>query len=349
MSLEDVNSHGASQVSAIVVNFDGGRDLQACLAALCSQLPPRNILVVDNASTDGSVGLASTQFPEVRTLASATNLGFAGGANLGAAQAPGDTLLFVNPDTFVLPGCVDRLQQALTAGAGVVGPMLRVGEQQTPEHGATIDLTGMPRALVDSRLPLYVSGCCLATTKRCFDTVGGFDERYFLFVEDVEYCWQALRRGYDVRVVPGAEAHHRGGGSTPGGYVRGGIIEVSVARIVLRERNTTAMFLACAPAGWLPMVAGASLVRAGAFAGLLASRGRWRAVGQLFVGLGKNLVWLPGTVRRRRRAGVISHSARAASRRVERRVYLWEFLRARQPVSFVDIAKRPPSAPPRGG
>ncbi|HVD04250.1 MAG TPA: glycosyltransferase family 2 protein [Candidatus Dormibacteraeota bacterium] len=341
-----MTSHTTRRLSAVVVNFNGGPDLLTCVASLCIQLPRSDIIVVDNASTDGSVGIVAAHFPDVRILASPTNLGFAGGANLGAAEGPGDFLLFLNPDTFVMPGCVDQLRHALTTGAGVVGPLLRVGEKKEAGYGLTIDVTGMPRALVDLGPPLYVSGCCLATTRGCFDTVGGFDERYFLFVEDVEYCWQSLRRGYDVRVVPEAEAHHLGGRSIPGGYVRGGAVEVSTTRVVLRERNTTAMFLACAPAAWLPMVVAASLFRTAAFAGLLASRGRWHSCGQVLGGLAQNLAWLPETIRRRRRLGVTPSAARAAWRRVSRRVFLWEFLRARQPISFVDTVGPPPTARP---
>lgn len=331
------NSHGVWQVSAIVVNFNGGTDLLTCLAALCGQLRPGDIVVVDNASTDGSAELASAQYPQVRVVTSATNLGFAGGANLGAAQSPAEFLLFLNPDAFVMPGCVERLLKALARGAGVVGPILRTGAEETPEYGLTIDVTGMPRGLVAAGLPLYVSGCCLATSRQCFDAVGGFDDRYFLLVEDVEYCWQALRRGYDVQAVSGAEAHHRGGGSMSGGYVRGDTVEVNGTRIVLRERNTTAMLLACAPVVWLPIVMCASVFRGVAFATLLASRHRWRSVWELVVGVGQNLVWLPGTIRRRRRPGVRRSAARAACRRIERRVFLWEYVRARRPISFVDV------------
>lgn len=332
---------GACQVSAIVVNFNGGSDLLTCLAALCSQMPRANIIVVDNASTDGSVERVSAQFRDVRVLASTANLGFGGGANLGACEAFGDTLLFLNPDTFVMPGCVDELDRALANGAGVVGPRLRVGEEEVPEYGATIDVMGMPRGLATTGEPLYVSGCCLATSRRCFDAVGGFDERYFLFVEDVEFCWQALRRGYDVRVAPRAEARHRGGGSMPGGYARNGTVEVSAARIVLRERNTTALFLACAPVQWLPLVGGASLLRATAFAGLLASRGRWLSIWELVMGLGQNVVWIPGTMRRRWRPGVARPSARRAWARVEWGLFLWDFLHARQAISFVDAGGGP--------
>lgn len=342
-SVQEVASSNACAVWAIVVNFNGGTDLLTSLGAACSQLPADRIIVVDNASTDGSVELAASQYPDVRVLGSATNLGFAGGANLGATVASGDALLFLNPDTFLLPGCVDLLCRAIAAGAGVVGPMLRVGAEETPEHGATIDVMGMPRGLTNARPPLYVSGCCLATSRRCFDAVGGFDDRYFLFVEDVEYCWQALRRGFEVRVVPGAAAYHRGGASMPGGYVRSGTVQVSAARIVLRERNTTAMFLACAPPEWLPLVGVGSLLRAMAFAGLLASNKRWLAVLQLVFGLGQNLLWIPGTLRRRRRPGVSAHAARAAWRRVELRVFLWDFVRARRPIAFVDRGEPGPT------
>lgn len=333
---ESASHEGPCAVTAIVVNFNGGRDLGRCLAALCNQLPQSNILVVDNASTDDSVQRAVERWPQVRVLASDTNLGFGGGANLGAAAAADGTLLFLNPDTLVLPGCVARLHEALIGRVGVVGPMLWVGEGEVAEQGATIDVAGMPRGLVEPNPPLYVPGCCLATTKRCFDIVGGFDPRYFLFVEDVEYCWQALRRGYDVRVVATAEAYHRGGGSISGGYARGGGLEVSVTRIVLRERNTTAMFVACVPAKLLPLVAGASVLRGGAFAGLLASRGHWSGVWRLVVGLGQNVLWLPETVRRRRRPGATAVSGRAAWQRVVPGLFLWDYVHARMPVRFMD-------------
>lgn len=323
-------------VSAIIVNFNGVADLPRCIAALQADTSLGEIIVVDNASTDDSIERIAIEFPSVRVLISESNLGFAGGANLGARHATFNVLLFMNPDTFVSPGCPYRLRNALVAGAGVAGPVLRIGSVSGVERGSVIDLMGMPRGVIDDSLPLYVSGCCLATTRNCFDAVGGFDDRYFLFMEDVEYCWQALRRGYDVKVVSEAEAYHRGGASIGGGYVRNGAFEVSAMRIVLRERNTTAMLLACVPLVWLPWAVVASALRSLAFAGLLAMQGRWRFGVQVALGWATNCRWLLGTIRRRRQPGVVGAASRAAWGRADRRLYLGEYLLKRSPIRFVD-------------
>ncbi len=329
-------------MSAVIVNFDSGADLVICLRALVAQVPPQDILIVDNASSDNSLQDAIDLYPDVRVLRSPRNLGFGGGANLGAAYCDRDTLLFLNPDVVIMPDCIRRLGMGITSGVGVVGPQVQVGGSGPPEYGARIDLVGMPRSLARVSPPLFVSGCCIATTRQCYDAIGGFDERYFLFMEDVEYCWQALRRGFDVRLALGAEAQHRGGGSMPGGYLRESGIEVTAARILLRERNTLAMLLACGPTLTLPLLIAGSLLRTSVFAGLLAVHGRWRAMWGLASGLMLNLVWAPETIRRRRRAGVTRLGSQEAWHRVDHRLYFWDYLCSRQRVVFVDRGRRSP-------
>lgn len=332
-------------IAAVIVNFNSGADLVACVDALRAQLPAKSILVVDNDSSDSSLEMATSRYADLRVVRSPHNLGFGGGANFGALYCGADKMLFLNPDVIVMPECLDRLAMAFASGVGVVGPQVQVVGGGPPDFGGRIDLVGMPGAASSRELPLFVSGCCLATTRQCFDVVGGFDERYFLFMEDVEYCWQALRRGFDVRVALGAVVEHRGGGSMPGGYVRGGRFEVTAARIVLRERNTLAMLLACGPASVLPVLVAGSVLRTGAFATLLALHRRWSAVWALAFGVALNVVWAPATGRRRWRSGVTRAGAREGWRRVHRRLYLWDYLSRRWEISFVDSAGgSPPEA-----
>lgn len=323
----------------IIVNFNGGHDLLLCLGALDTQFPIHEVLVVDNASVDGSIEVAAERFPHATILRSEENLGFAGGANLGARHAVGDVLIFLNPDTIVGPGCIDRLAAELMFHPGVAGPLIITDGLEQCERGATIDLMGLPRGLTEDRPPLYVHGCCLATSRECFDSVGGFDERYFLFAEDVEYSWQALRHGYEVRVVEEAAARHRGGAVAIGGYLRDGHIETTSMRILLRERNTAAMLLACAPVLWLPVLLLTSLARTAAFAALLVVNGRSRDAGRLLTGLSWNVRQIRATMRRRWRQGTTAEGVQRAWRRVAFRLFLWDLARSGLEVRFVDSTR----------
>ena len=248
--------------SAIVVNHNGGEDLVRCARSVLTQSCDAEVIVVDNASQDGSAEYVQRELPDVRVVASPGNDGFAGGANRGAAAARGDILLFLNPDVELTPGCIAALTAALARGtAGVVAPAVRHTSQGTTEYGGTVDLLADPVGLTRSGRPLYVPGCALAITRRLFEALGGFDASFFMFCEDLDLCWRALLTGRDVEVLASALALHRGGGSTPGGYIRGGRVEVTAFRIALRERNTLATVLKCAPTGWLCAVVPARLLR----------------------------------------------------------------------------------------
>ena len=337
---EETDEH-VQQASVIIINYNGGADLIACLAALSVQNLLREVVIVDNASVDGSLETAMESFPEHTFIRSVVNLGFGGGANLGAQSASGQVLVFLNPDTIVAAGCIDELVVRLTEKAGVAGPLIITEGTTEPDYGATIDLMGLPRGITDDRIPLFIQGCCLAASRECFDSVGGFDEDYFLFVEDTEFAWQALRRGFEVQVVKTATAHHRGGASAIGGYLRQGVIETTSMRILLRERNTTAMLLACAPAQWFPMLLVTTFVRAFAFATLLVVNRRLKDVGRLIDGYFWNMKRLPVTMHRRFRPGTDSESSKRAWRRVIHGFFIWSVIRNRSAIRLVNVSGRP--------
>jgi N-acetylglucosaminyl-diphospho-decaprenol L-rhamnosyltransferase len=291
----------AAPISAVIVNYEGGELLLDCVAALAEESVLETILV-DNGSTDGSAATAAAEYPHLKVLAPGRNLGFAGGANFGARQARGELLLFLNPDIRLRPGSVRALAAYFgDPEVGVVGPPLQVEAAGTVECGATVDVIGSPVALTTPSSPLYVSGCALMTRATLFHEFDGFDDRLFMFVEDVDYCWRALLRGFDV-VVPRIEpAWHFGGAATAGGYLTRDGVSSTLFRVALRERNTLAVLLKCYGAPILSIVAPLYVVQSLVTAGALAVCGRSATARAMVAGLRWNIRELPRTLKLRRR------------------------------------------------
>jgi GT2 family glycosyltransferase len=243
---EDDRDLKSGLTSAVIVNFEGGSLLLDCLQSLRAQEMSLEVLLVDNGSADGSTEEAQRRFPEVKVVRPGHNAGFAGGANAGAAEASGEFLLFLNPDVRLGEMCVRALIEAMKdQRVGVVGPVVYLEASEVLEYGCRIDPLGHPVGLRTSATPLYVPGCALMTRHHLFKQLCGFDDRMFMFCEDVDYCWRALLTGSDVRVTTDANAWHLGGAVTPGGYLTRGKLETTRFRIVLRERNTLRMLIKC--------------------------------------------------------------------------------------------------------
>jgi N-acetylglucosaminyl-diphospho-decaprenol L-rhamnosyltransferase len=223
-------------LSIIIVSFNTRDDLARCLESLHRPPPssPHEIIVVDNASVDGSVGVAR-QWPDVSIVETGANLGFARANNIGIRASRGDFLLLLNSDTVVPAGAVDGLVQALqqSADVAVVGPRLVDGEGRAElSFGAMIGPFNELRqkALVrghDRRVPWisrlverltrsqhfpdWVSGACLLVRRADAEAVGLLDERYFMYAEDVDFCAAIRARGRKVLFAPAISVvHHRG-------------------------------------------------------------------------------------------------------------------------------------------
>ena len=314
----------ALNVSAVIVNYEAGELLIECIAALAGQSGILETIVVDNGSTDGSTKAAAATFEDLHVVTPGRNLGFAGGANAGARVARGELLLFLNPDVCLAPGSLSVLAAEFTdSSVGVVGPPLDVAIAGAVEYGATLDPIGSPVHLANRGPALYVPGCALMTRARLFHSLGGFDERFFMFVEDVDYCWRVLLSGLDVRVAPTTPAQHEGGAAAPGGYLTGGGVASTRFRVVLRERNTLALLIKCygRPLVWIvaPLYAVQSLATAIA----LAAVGRRETAKGIAGGLWWNVRELPRTVELRR---TVQRSRRIGEREILRRMYrgLWK-------------------------
>jgi N-acetylglucosaminyl-diphospho-decaprenol L-rhamnosyltransferase len=227
--------------AAVVVNFESGDALTECVRSLLaddSAGGPPEVVVVDNGSTDGSVATLRAAFPDVTVLGPGANLGYARAANVGAAATRAPVVAVLNPDTVIERGTaaamVARLRDAPRLAA--VGPKLRNPDgsrypsaRSTPSLGDAVGhallggiapgnrFTRAYRQLdVDEDLarPVeWVSGAAVWLRREALDRVGGWDEQFFLFFEDVDLCRRLEADGWEVAYEPAGHVVHAVGGS----------------------------------------------------------------------------------------------------------------------------------------
>jgi len=221
--------HPRIGVSIIIVSFNARADLARCLESLHAAPPAASheIIVVDNASTDGSVD-AARRWSGVRVVELGVNGGFAHANNVGLALAGGDDILLLNSDTIVPPGAIDRLIAELERdpAVAVVGPRLvdgagraelSFGRMIGPFNEARqkrLARSGAVEALTRARgYPDWVSGACLMVRRADAEAVGGLDERFFMYTEDVDFCAAIRARGRRILFAPDVEVVHLRGRS----------------------------------------------------------------------------------------------------------------------------------------
>jgi N-acetylglucosaminyl-diphospho-decaprenol L-rhamnosyltransferase len=230
--------NGAPRLAVVVVSYEARETLLASLGALHAHASlPLELVVVDNASTDGSPDAVRARYPEVLAIANAENAGFARGCNQGWRASRAPYVLFLNPDAEVTPGAVEALVRLLESrpAVGAAGPRTR-GSDGTIQVSTGPDLTplaerrqrrlvlGVARraapALAEAEAlharehePAWVSGSCLVARRTALEAVGGFDERFFLYEEDADLCRRLREAGWRVVFTPEAEVKHHLGRS----------------------------------------------------------------------------------------------------------------------------------------
>jgi GT2 family glycosyltransferase len=217
-----------SDVAVVIVNYDGERLLPSCLAALGAQtLAPDDVLVADNGSSDGSLALLHARHPQVRVLELGRNLGFAGGANRGVATTEARWVCVLNSDATPAPDWLARLMDAprderRTWALGSVlvsaatGRIESAGDQYDPAGFAYKLLRDRPLSDLPSEpYPVFAApGAAPVFRRDVFDRLGGYEERFFLYYEDVDLAFRAVLAGYHALLVPGARVVHRLGATT---------------------------------------------------------------------------------------------------------------------------------------
>jgi GT2 family glycosyltransferase len=223
--------------SVVIPNYNGEQLLPICLDALRLQsYRDFETIIVDDASTDGSVALLEREYPEDRVLRLEQNMGLAGACNRGAAIARGEILVLLNTDTEAEAGWLAALVHALVQHpeAGSAASKMLLFDQRDTLHtaGDLYGTDGIPRnrgvwqrdeGQYDQDLAVF-SGCggAVAYRREAWDAVGGFDEDLFMYLEDVDLGWRLQLAGYCAVFAPQARVYHRlsatGGGALSSFY-----------------------------------------------------------------------------------------------------------------------------------
>lgn len=268
-------------LSVVIVSFNTRQILSDCLASLFRFSPGENfeVIVVDNASADGSPAMVKKDFPQVRLLVNRRNLGFGRANNQGAALARGEFILLLNSDTLVRPESLAlllafaRRQPRL----GALGPGL-LNADGTPQAsaGSFPDLWVSFKMLFGehffpfcrvrfaysrSRAVDWVVGAALLIKREVFRQVGGFDEKIFMYMEEVELCYRLKKAGFENFFYPEPKIVHLGGQSSVSGkkdpilnIYRGLLyfyrrhyspLALSVLKLMLKAKASLGWFLGC--------------------------------------------------------------------------------------------------------
>jgi GT2 family glycosyltransferase len=218
-------------VQVITLNHNSRDNTLHTIESLAAMTYPRfEILLVDNGSTDDSVDAVRRNYPGIRIIASRTNLGFAGGFNLGlrdGIERKAEWMLVINNDVAVTPGMLGNLVSAVRPDTAAAGPVIYYHDRPNVIwssgfrcHPMTLEMTGGQRDRVAARWegePFqvdYLLGCALLLRRSALLATGLFDPRFYLYYEDLDLCLSLKANGFRLLTVPGATMWHKVAGSS---------------------------------------------------------------------------------------------------------------------------------------
>lgn len=272
-------------VTAAIVSWNTRELLDTCLRSLEPEVRAGvvHVVVLDNASTDGSSALVAERFPWAELVASEVNLGFGAAVNAAAARARSPWLLAANADTELTPGALGVLLAAgeRDPGAGIVAPRLVLGDGSVqhsvhpfPTLGVALAFNAGLGAVVPGlgdRLALeghwdagrerrvdWAIGACLLIRREAFASIGGFPAEHWMYAEDLDLAWRAARAGWATRYAPQAVVRHVGAAATTQAWGEG-----------VRQRWMQASY------GWMWRTRGPLRTRAYALVSLLGAAARF--------------------------------------------------------------------------
>ncbi len=226
-----------TKTNIILISYNNATQTIDCIKSIletCINAP--GLIIVDNASADDTVMQVLKRFPDAQVIENDKNLGYAKAVNIGAAKSDAEILVVSNTDVVYHPGCLDGLIKYLSEnpGVAVAGPQQLYGDGSWEYSygnfpGLKMGLrdllmiesthTGIRKFLwPETRLDKvpkkvdYIDGAIMAIRKSVFDELGGFDEDFFFYTEEAEFCFRVVKSGYDISFVPYLTAtHYRGG------------------------------------------------------------------------------------------------------------------------------------------
>ncbi|MCK9304786.1 MAG: glycosyltransferase family 2 protein [Bacteroidales bacterium] len=225
-------------LAIVILNWNGKHFLEKFLPLLekRSRLPGTFIVIADNGSKDDSCSYVKENHPDVRLIEMGDNYGFTGGYNLALSLVEADYYLLLNSDVEVTRGWLDPLVKAMHSnpGMGICMPKIKSAYdtnsfEYAGASGGFIDTLGYPfcrgrilsclerdEGQYDQQMEIFwASGAAMMIRSSLFWELGGFDDRFFAHMEEIDLCWRAKQRGWQVWVVPESAVYHVGGGTLP--------------------------------------------------------------------------------------------------------------------------------------
>ena len=220
-------------VSIVIVNWNTRDLLKRCVQSVYARVPPVSfeVIVIDNASEDHSANMVETSFPQAKLILSKSNLGFAAGNNLGLRRACGRYMMLLNSDAELTDGAVARMIAFMEShpDAGLIGPKLlspdgtlqingqrfptffreMLGVLRMPRFFPSLAKLGWGRGDFDSSAEVdALAGACMLVRKEAVDSVGLLDERFFMYFEDVDWCYRIKKAGWKIWYIGEVEVIH---------------------------------------------------------------------------------------------------------------------------------------------
>jgi len=216
-----------SSVTILVLNFNGKTHLKKCLdSLLTTNYPHFNIVVIDNGSTDRSTEFLKSNYPSVKVIRHHQNYGYALGYNLVIDKIENEYIVLLNNDILVKPDWLKELMTHIkNEDVAAVAPKMKFLHEKTRINstGGSCDIYGVGLNRGNGEVDMeqydliqevfYGNGGALLIKKRVWREIGPFDERYFMYGEDLDWCWRARLKGYKIIYVPHAEVYHHWRGS----------------------------------------------------------------------------------------------------------------------------------------
>lgn len=262
-------------VSIVVLNYNGQLYLEKCLKSLEKlNYPNFEVILVDNASTDGSVDYVQSYFPWVRVIKNRKNFGYAKGNNIGIAYAKGEFIVLLNMDTYVCANWLSKLIESVQTDLkiGACGGKFYDYYKKRPvnvHRYCRIDKNKRPYDIPQEVATLYGAG--ILVRRKVFENIGLFDSTYFMYFEEIDLCWRMRLAGFRCVYVPDAIVYHPEEGS--------GLLP-SEAKIYLNFRNWLRTIVKNCGAFALPIYVCSIALRFGiAFAMIFSPNGRLRRMG----------------------------------------------------------------------
>lgn len=212
-------------ISVIIINWNGKKHLSYCLSSLERiNYPNFEVIVVDNASIDGSVEYIKKNFSQVKVIQNKKNLGFAEANNIGFKKAKGEYILLLNNDTKVTPNFLTELVRVMESDKkiGAVQPkIIFMDSKRLQAGGSFLTKTGFLYHFGCQKNPddkkynqpleiFSTSGSCLLIRRKVIEKVGLFDPDFFCYFEETDFCWRVWLAGYKILYLPTAMIYHKG-------------------------------------------------------------------------------------------------------------------------------------------